>query len=135
MFGAPRVASVLAMLGGDLQRAFVVLLETDGQDDTKTGAVDDSEWDYETLARPDEEMVEPADSGWETIDAPDPAEQPRMSVAAAPFVPGAESTKEEARQNARERALRILSRKDPTPDSAQPPHIVDRHCNPSYGLV
>ena len=121
MFGARRVASVLAMLGGDLQRAFVVLLETDGQDDAETGAVDDSEWDYETL-RPDEDMGEPADSGWEAIDASDPDEQPRMSVAAAPFVPKeracAESTKEQARQNARERALRILSRKDPTADSA-----------------
>ena len=46
MFGEKRVGAALSMLGGDLQRAFVVLLETDDLDDDGN-AVDDDEWDYE----------------------------------------------------------------------------------------
>lgn len=45
MFGETRVGAVVSTLGGDLQRAFVVLLETDGLDDTNV--VNDEEWDYE----------------------------------------------------------------------------------------
>ena len=47
MFGEKRVSAALSMLGGDLQRAFVVLLETDGQDDDNGYIIDDEEWDYE----------------------------------------------------------------------------------------
>ena len=47
MFGEKRVGAALSMLGGDLQRAFVVLLETDGQDDDNGYIIDDEEWDYE----------------------------------------------------------------------------------------
>lgn len=47
MFGEQRVGAALSMLGNDLQRAFVVLLETDGQDDDNAYIVDDEEWDYE----------------------------------------------------------------------------------------
>ena len=47
MFGKKRVSAALSMLAGDLQRAFVVLLETDGLDDDDNIEVDDDEWDYE----------------------------------------------------------------------------------------
>ena len=47
MFGKKRVSAALSMLAGDLQRAFVVLLETDGLDDDDSIEVDDNEWDYE----------------------------------------------------------------------------------------
>lgn len=46
MFGENRVGAALSMLGGDLQRAFVVLLETDDLDDD-SNVIDDEEWDYE----------------------------------------------------------------------------------------
>ena len=61
MFGAPRVSSVLSMLGGDLQRAFVVLLESDGQDEQDDEDVDDDEWDYERTAPVSD------GAGWEQV--------------------------------------------------------------------
>ena len=146
MFGAGRVATVVSMLGGDLQRAFVSLLESDNYNDQDDEGVDDDEWDYERAGTvsdgTDGGYVAGGVDGWEeapswVIDDDDDPEQDQgtqgvMSVAASAFVPSGPAaaaavgtatltSQEEAKRNARERALQILRGKTPLDADVQAP--------------